>query len=112
MLTELQRYCKEHGIVIEAYGSINAEGLTEEASVNALAQKYGKTAAQVLLRWAIQHGFVILPKSVTPSRIEENFNVFDFELTGDEVRSLDGLNKNKRFYWDPTLVKVYDDATQ
>lgn len=66
--------------------------------VSEIAAKKGKTAAQVLIRWSIQGGVVVIPKSVNPTRIEENFKVWDFELTNEDMRALDDLNIDFRFF--------------
>lgn len=75
--------------------------LGEESEIVALAEKYGKTPAQVILRWDIQHEVVTIPKSATPSRIAENAQVFDFELSQDDMAVLDALDQGKRFGPDP-----------
>ena len=73
-------------------------------TIGALAKKHGKTPAQIVLRWHIEHGTCAIPKSFTPARIAENFTVFDFELTSDEVASIDALNTDKRSGPDPENV--------
>jgi diketogulonate reductase-like aldo/keto reductase len=66
-----------------------------------MAQKYGKTPAQIILRWGLQRGFFNIPKSVNKSRIEENSRIFDFELTHDDFNALFAVNKDKRYGPDP-----------
>ncbi|MNP36539.1 Morphine 6-dehydrogenase [compost metagenome] len=67
-----------------------------DAVVKSIAEAHGKTPAQVVLRWHLQNNTIVIPKSVTPSRIEENFNVFDFNLTDAEMERINGLNLNRR----------------
>lgn len=100
---ELQVYDRENNIVTQPWsplGNGNAD-LLSNTDLKAIAGKYGKTVAQVILRWHLQEGFVVIPKSVTPSRIEENFNVFDFELTEDEMNTVRSLDTGKRLFFDP-----------
>ena len=74
---------------------MNAQ-ILEDETVQQVATEIGKTPAQVVIRWNIDHGVVVIPKSVTPSRIEENLNVFDFKLTAEQIEKLDQLNEDKR----------------
>ncbi|MDR6920905.1 MULTISPECIES: aldo/keto reductase [Chryseobacterium] len=100
---ELQVYDRENNIITQPWsplGNGNAD-LLNNAELKAIAEKYHKTTAQVILRWHLQEGFVVIPKSVTPSRIEENFNVFDFELTEDEMNTVRSLDTGKRLFFDP-----------
>ncbi|WP_042722378.1 aldo/keto reductase, partial [Flavobacterium sp. B17] len=100
---ELQIYNKENNIITQPWsplGNGNA-GLLENKELKAIGEKYSKTVAQVILRWHLQEGFCVIPKSVTPSRIEENFNVFDFELTEDEMNVVRSLDTGKRLFFDP-----------
>lgn len=100
---ELQVYDRENNIITQPWsplGNGNAN-LLSNAELKAIAEKYNKTVAQVILRWHLQEGFVVIPKSVTPSRIEENFNVFDFELTADEMNVVRSLDTGKRLFFDP-----------
>ncbi|WP_347219090.1 aldo/keto reductase [Chryseobacterium sp.] len=100
---ELQVYDRENNIVTQPWsplGNGNAN-LLSNTDLKAIAEKYAKTVAQVILRWHLQEGFVVIPKSVTPSRIEENFNVFDFELTEDEMNIVRSLDTGKRLFFDP-----------
>ncbi|MCJ7935002.1 MAG: aldo/keto reductase [Chryseobacterium sp.] len=100
---ELQVYDRENNIITQPWsplGNGNAN-LLSNPDLKAIAEKYGKTVAQVILRWHLQEGFVVIPKSVTPSRIEENFNVFDFELTEDEMNIVRSLDTGKRLFFDP-----------
>ncbi|WP_426480624.1 aldo/keto reductase [Chryseobacterium sp. R2ACT005] len=100
---ELQVYDRENNIITQPWsplGNGNAQ-LLSNPDLKAIAEKYGKTVAQVILRWHLQEGFVVIPKSVTPSRIEENFNVFDFELTEDEMNVVRSLDTRKRLFFDP-----------
>jgi diketogulonate reductase-like aldo/keto reductase len=94
---ELKAFCKEHNIFIEAWGPLmqGGEALANEVITN-IANKYGKSPAQIILRWHLQNNVIAIPKSITPSRIEENFQVFDFELSNEELDLIDGLNRNER----------------
>ena len=91
-----------HGIVTEAWSPLAKGGdLLSEETVTSLAKKYDRTAAQVVLRWHLQLGNVVIPKSVTPSRIAENLDVFGFELADDDMASLSDLDRGLRTGPDP-----------
>ena len=96
----LLAYCKEHGIQVEAWRPIMQGKLNVPVLLD-LAAKYGKTPAQIVLRWDLQNGVVVIPKSVTPERIRENADVFDFELTAEDMLAIDSLNENRRMGPDP-----------
>lgn len=99
--SELRDYCSKHQIQIEAWSPLGQGNLLEHPLLREIAAKYGKSPAQVILRWDLQNGIVTIPKSVTPQRIRENADLYDFELTADEVEQINGLNENKRFGSDP-----------
>lgn len=101
---ELVKYCREQGIVIEAYSPLAHSKEMDNEVVAGIAEKHGKSYAQIMLRWLIEQKFVILPKSVTPSRIQENLDVFDFELDKDDLAALTGCEKNLRTCWSPVHV--------
>ncbi|CAM4041451.1 glyoxal reductase [Bacillus manliponensis] len=104
MLTqhELREYCKRKGIQIEAWSPLMRGGeVFEHEIIQSIAKKYGKTPAQVILRWEVQSGIVTIPKSVTPSRIEENFDVFDFSLTEEELSQIETMNCGRRVGTNP-----------
>ena len=90
---ELRRYHREHGIATQAWSPIGQGGdlLTDE-TVTGLAEKYGRSPAQIVLRWHVQLGNIVFPKSVTPARIAENIDVFDFELADADMAALTGLD--------------------
>ena len=88
-------YGRAHGIATEAWSPIAQGDVLEDPVITGIAQKLGKSAAQVVLRWHIQHGAIVFPKSTTPERIEENFALFDFELEGDDVEEIDGLDRGE-----------------
>ncbi|WP_409304455.1 aldo/keto reductase [Peribacillus sp. SCS-155] len=98
---ELREFCNNHGIKVEAWGPLGQGHLIDEPTLKHIASKHGKTTAQVLIRWHLQHEIVVIPKSVTPSRIEQNAEVFDFELSKDEMNQIDSLNLNERYGADP-----------
>eukprot|EP01084_Bolivina_argentea_P003532 6643_1 len=101
---ELVRYCQENDILLEAYCPLSQADDTAKHNklLNDLGAKYNKSWAQVMLRWGLQKGFVILPKSVTTHRIKENGNIFDFELSQQEMDKLEKLKEVKlRKAWDP-----------
>lgn len=98
----LLRFCKEQGIQMEAWSPLmQGKELLEHELLAKLANKYGKTAAQIILRWDVQHGVVTIPKSVTPSRIRENADIFDFELSAEDMALIDSLNLDSRVGPDP-----------
>ena len=94
--------CAERGIVVEAYSPLTRGEKLRDPRIAAIAKAVSRTPAQVLLRWSLQHGFVPLPKSVTPKRIEENAAVFDFDLSTEQMKSLDALDEDLHTCWDPT----------
>ncbi|WP_203364108.1 aldo/keto reductase [Bacillus sp. REN10] len=98
---ELRNYCQTNHIAIEAWSPIARNRLADEPVLNHLAAKHGKTVSQIILRWHLQNNTVIIPKSVHPERIKENADLFDFELTTEDMRQINALNKNKRFGADP-----------
>ncbi|NLL75315.1 MAG: aldo/keto reductase [Erysipelothrix sp.] len=91
MQEELVRYNKKHDILSEAYSPLGTGKIFEVESLKDLASKYNKTVAQVVIRWSLHHGFLPLPKSVTPERIVSNFDVYDFELSPEDIALIDGL---------------------
>ncbi|TVY30950.1 putative oxidoreductase [Lachnellula hyalina] len=100
-------WCQKRGVILEAYSPLVRGERLEDKLIQPLAKKYGKTAAQVLVRWSLQRGFVPLPKSVTPSRILENADVFDFELTAEDMKSLE-TDEYSPCCWDPTKATLQD----
>lgn len=97
---ELRSFCKDNGIQFEAWSPL-MQGRLNDAVLSRLAGKYGKSPAQIVLRWDLQHGVVTIPKSVHENRIKENAGIFDFELSQDDMNKIDGLNMNRRFGPDP-----------
>ncbi|MDY0406970.1 aldo/keto reductase [Virgibacillus sp. 179-BFC.A HS] len=94
---ELQTFCKQHDIKLEAWSPLMSGGeVLNNEVVHEIAKKHDKTVAQVILRWHLQADHIVIPKSVTPSRIEENFNVFDFELDADDMKQIKALDRNQR----------------
>ena len=90
---ELTAYHAEHGIITESWSPLGQGTLLENASLKSLAQKHGKTPAQVIIRWHLDRGYIVIPKSVTPSRIRENFDVFDFSLDADDLAKIAALDR-------------------
>ena len=99
---DIVEWARKRNVVIEAYCPIIRGQRSNEAVLKALSHKHGKTWAQILLRWSLQKGYVPLPKSVTPSRIEENANIYDFELDEEDMKSLDFPASYAPCSWDPT----------
>ncbi|WP_037282948.1 aldo/keto reductase [Saccharibacillus sacchari] len=98
---ELLDFTRKHNIVMEAWSPLMQGGLFEEPLLLELASKYGRTVAQIILRWDLQHGVVTIPKSIREARIAENSQVFDFELSPADMERIDGLNRNLRVGPDP-----------
>lgn len=86
---EVVAFCREHDILLEAYSPLGTGSIFGNPVAQELATKYGKSVAQVALRWSLQKGFLPLPKSVTPKNIESNLDIFDFELSAEDVAVLD-----------------------
>jgi 2,5-diketo-D-gluconate reductase A len=98
----LRAYHAEHGIATEAWSPIGQGGdLLQDGRLRALADEHGRSPAQIVLRWHIQLGNIVFPKSVTPERIRENIDVFDFELSADDMAVIDGLDTGTRKGPDP-----------
>ncbi|RCW46985.1 diketogulonate reductase-like aldo/keto reductase [Halopolyspora algeriensis] len=101
---DLRAFHTEHGITTEAWSPIGqGKGLLEDTTLTSLADKYGKTPAQIVLRWHMQLGNVAIPKSVTPSRVRENLDVFDFEIAEDDMKVIAGLETGTRVGPDPDV---------
>ncbi|MFS0599348.1 aldo/keto reductase [Peribacillus frigoritolerans] len=98
---EIRDYCAKHEIKVESWSPLGRGNLLGEPTINHIAKKHGKSPAQVLIRWHLQHDLVVIPKSITPSRIKENAEVFDFSLSLNEMNQIDALNKNERFGSNP-----------
>lgn len=88
---ELVEYCRERNILLEAYSPLGVGAIFDVPEMKELAEKYDRTIAQICIRWSLQRGYLPLPKSVTPSRIEENTHVFDFELSPEDVQLIADL---------------------
>jgi D-xylose reductase len=125
---KLLRFCKEQNIVVTAFSPLGAasyvslgmatekESALEQRPVREAAKRLGKTSAQVLLRWGVQRGTAVIPKTTRPDRLRENLAIFDFELSDDEMHVIAGLDRNRRFN-DPgvfgveafnTFLPIYD----
>ncbi|MGH2883162.1 MAG: aldo/keto reductase [Solirubrobacteraceae bacterium] len=98
---ELRRFHEEHGIATEAWSPLGKAQFLDDPTIQRIASARGRTPAQVVIRWHIQLGNVVIPKSVTPNRIEENLNVFDFELSEEDMHALFELDREERTGPDP-----------
>jgi len=99
--TELQAYVAKFGTVVESWYPLGGRGNTQkifaDETIQRLAAKYSKSPAQIVLRWQFQDGYIAIPGSSNPKHIAENFDIFDFRLTPDEMNQMHGLNRNQRF---------------
>lgn len=108
--SELKAFLKENNIVPQSWYPLGHgdSKLMEEPLFISLGKKYGKTAPQIILRWHIQSGNIVIPGSKNPEHIKANFDLFDFALTGDEMEKIAALNKNVRYYTStPEMLKKY-----
>lgn len=103
---ETRAYCKEHDIVVEAWSPLGSGKIFESKTMKEIAEKYGKSIAQICVRWCLQHDVLPLPKSVTPSRIAENAKVFDFEISCEDMARIDAVDEIGRTGTHPD--EVYD----
>ena len=104
---DLLDFCAGRGIALEAYSPLTKGERLKDPKLVAVAKKYSKSGAdkstaQILIRWALQHGLIVIPKSANRKRIVENADVFDFEISAADMQLLDGFNENLRTCWDPT----------
>lgn len=99
--TELQEYVSRYGIIIESWYPFGGRGHTSENFNNnvikELAEKYNKTSAQIILRWQLQAGYIVIPGSSNPDHIAENYDIFDFELSEDDMNNIANINRNQRY---------------
>ena len=94
--SELRAFHAEHGIATEAWSPLAQGAVLDDEAITSIAGRTGKSPAQVVLRWHLQLGNVVIPKSITPSRIRENFEVFDFELTDEDMSTIAGADRDLR----------------
>lgn len=99
---ELLEFCRKHGIRLEAYSPLTKGRKLNDPKLIAIARKYYKSPAQILIRWALQHDVVVIPKSSDTRRITENINVFNFSLSSEDMEALDNFNEDLRTSWDPS----------
>jgi 2,5-diketo-D-gluconate reductase A len=98
---ELRQFCADHQLTVEAWSPLGRGAVLEDPEVVSIAGAVGKTPAQVVLRWHIQRGDIVFPKSVSPDRIKENIDVFGFELSDSDLERISALNRNQRVGPDP-----------
>ncbi|MBU5466887.1 aldo/keto reductase [Virgibacillus sp. MSJ-26] len=104
---ELKDFCHKHDIVLEAYSPLmNGTKVLEDPVIKQIAKQYDKTPAQVILRWHLQSDVVIIPKTVTPSRMKENLDVFDFELTDSDMERIAELDRGERHNSVPSEMNI------
>jgi diketogulonate reductase-like aldo/keto reductase len=101
---ELVKYCQDNDITIEAYSPLAHAKAMDNEVIASIAKKHNKSYAQVMLRWLLEQDLVVLPKSVTPSRIQENIDIFDFELDKADMDKLAQQDRNLRTCWSPVHV--------
>lgn len=99
--TKLRNYLADKDIAVEAWSPLGQGKLLQDPSLMAIGEKYGKTAAQVILRWHLQSDIIAIPKSVHEDRIKENFDVFDFELSAEDMEKINGMNRNEHYGTNP-----------
>lgn len=104
-LKELLEFCKNNKIAFEGYSPLAKMKRRDDPVVTKLMEKYGKSYAQIMIRWSLQHGVITIPKSAARERIYENADVFDFEISGDDMNLLNNSGGSFRFSWDPTKLK-------
>ena len=98
---DTRAFCTKHDVVVEAYSPLTSGQKLNDPAITAVAQRVGRSNAQVLLRWGIQHGLVVLPKSTHDARIAENGDIFGFTLDAEAMQALDSLDAGEAMGWDP-----------
>lgn len=104
MQTSLAKYCQDHNIHLEAWGPLMQGKVFEIDQLHDIAKRYNKTVAQIVLRWDIQNGVITIPKSIHPDRIKSNADIFDFELSEEDMNLINSLNKEERIGPDPDHI--------
>lgn len=99
----LRAFCKEHNIQLEAWAPLMQGGLLEDTTIAKIAEKFGKSNSQVILRWDIQNEVITIPKSVRKERMAQNADIFDFSLTDEEMQIINAMNLDKRVGPDPEV---------
>lgn len=99
-------WCRQYGIQMEAYSPLLSGHLADVPGIPLIAERVGKTPAQVILRWDLQNGVIVIPKSVHAERIVENAGIFDFELSPADMAEIDAMNRNRRFLPDPDEMTI------
>lgn len=98
---DLREYCAEQEIAITSWSPLARGRILEEPTLQRISNKYGKSTAQTIIKWHLQHDLIVIPKSENPSRIAENMDVYDFELSFEDMKNIDALNLNERTGKDP-----------
>jgi len=105
---ELLEYCQQKGVILQAYSSLGAvEGwkiLSTNDTLAKVAKSYNKSIAQILLKWGLQHNVCVIPKTSRVENLKPNFDLFDFEISKEDMASIDALNSNTHFCWDPNKI--------
>jgi methylglyoxal/glyoxal reductase len=102
---DLLEFCQSKDIRLEAYSPLTRTKKFNNSIIQQMAQKYQKSPAQIMIRWALQHEVIVIPKSSHRERIRENARVFDFSISEEDMETLNGLNQNYHVSWDPTHVR-------
>lgn len=103
-LKELQNYCESKGIALESYSPLTKGHKLKDSNLIDIARRYDKSTSQILVRWCLQKGVLVIPKSSKKEHIKENADVFDFNISETDMNKLDNLNENYHSTWDPTNV--------
>jgi 2,5-diketo-D-gluconate reductase A len=106
---EIRNYCHQHGIAVESWSPIGGSkgNVLQDPAIADIARDHAKSPAQIVIRWHLQSGLIVIPKSVHESRIRENFDVSDFELSQQEMATIEGLDKGMRLGADPTTMNTH-----
>ncbi len=109
---EVRAFCADHGVAVEAWSPIARGLVVDDPAINAIATSLGRTAVQVVLRWHIQRGDIVIPKTVSPQRMRENIDVFSFELGPEAMEAISALNRGHRTGPDPDQHNFVPEPTQ
>ncbi|KAG9323959.1 hypothetical protein KVV02_003230 [Mortierella alpina] len=101
---DLVSFCQAQHIAVEAYSPLSRGHKLEDPMLDKIATKYSKSPAQILIRWSLQKGYIVLPKSANKERIEQNADVFDFDIADGDMNLLDSFNEDYVSGWDPTVA--------